>query len=70
MTAELPDLSAAECKYCNTVGKIRIEWRERFVPKPMGTWSLAGQQMKMTGTMVNWPYAICDACGHESEGKR
>lgn len=67
---DLPDLSGSTCRYCGVTGKIRIEYREKFIPKPLGTWSLAGQTMKLTGTMVDWPWAICDACGHESEGKR
>lgn len=66
---ELPDLSDVECKYCGTVGQIKIEYRKKLIPKPLGTYSLSGSQMKISATEVKWPWAVCGACGHESEGK-
>ncbi len=44
---------------------LRIE--ERIEAKPLGTFSLAGAQMKLSG--YRWPYAVCDRCGRESRGK-
>jgi hypothetical protein len=43
----------------------RVEWR--LEAKPIGTFSLAGQQMKVTAT--EWPWLVCDGCGRESRGK-
>lgn len=61
-TQEYPDV---ECKYCGHKG-IRVEWR--LEAKPVGTWSLAGVQKKCLAG--EWPYAICNGCGHESRGQR
>jgi hypothetical protein len=33
---------------------------EKFVAKPLGTWSLAGAQPKATGRF--WPHLVCDGC--------
>ncbi|MDM2386875.1 hypothetical protein [Mycobacteroides abscessus] len=53
------------CKYCGSDAPLRIE--ERLEAKPLGTFSLAGAQMKFSGRM--WPYAVCDRCGRECRGK-
>lgn len=53
------------CSKCGTDGSLRIEYRLRV--KPIGTWALAGAQMKVTAT--RWPYMVCDACGARSAGK-
>ena len=52
------------CKHCGEEFPLRVEWR--LVAKPLGTWSLAGAQMKTVAT--NTPFAICDNCGRESQG--
>lgn len=55
----------ASCVYCGSADT----WIEfRFEVKPVGTYSLAGAQMKFSAT--TWPYAVCDGCGHVSRGKR
>ncbi len=64
MSTIWPDLSEVPCKAC---GKCALRIEERFEAKPIGTWSLAGVQTKLTGTM--WPWMVCDACGRESRGK-
>lgn len=57
-------LSNATCRYCGH-HRIRVEWR--MVATPLGTYSIAGAQMKFEATSV--PFATCEGCGHESEGK-
>lgn len=52
------------CKHCGPEFALRIEWR--LVAKPLGTFSLAGQQMKFSA--ANTPFVICDNCGRESQG--
>lgn len=59
------DLSSVTCKYCGTSGKVRLEMR--LVAKELGTFSLAGAQPKVSA--YRWPWAVCDACGHESRGQ-
>jgi hypothetical protein len=65
-TKDALDAWAADnfCKYCGHVG-LKIEWR--LEAKPLGTFSLAGQQMKVSA--LEWPWAICPGCKHESKGK-
>ena len=60
---DLPDVT---CKYCGVTGQVRVEMR--LVAKPAGTYSLAGAQMKVSAT--SWPWAVCDACGHESKARK
>ena len=62
------DLSTATCKYCHATGAIVIEWRDELHAKPLGSFSLAGHQMKVSATEVSWPWAVCTSCGHESRG--
>ena len=65
-----PNLSDVACRYCGVVGKIRIELREKLIAQPLGTYSLSGTTMKVSARSVQWPWAICGGCGHESEGKQ
>lgn len=58
-------LAAATCRHCNTTGRIRVELR--LEARPLGSWSLAGAQMKTSA--VEHPWAVCGACGHESRGE-
>lgn len=58
-------LSGTICRYCGH-DRIRVEWR--FMAAPWGTYSLAGVQTKIAATQV--PFAVCEGCGHESQGKR
>ena len=54
----------APCRYCGSADT----WVEiRLEGKPLGTFSLAGVQTKTTAG--EWPYAVCDGCGHESRGQ-
>lgn len=63
------DLSAATCRHCGTTGQIRVETRTEFHARPLGTYSLAGQWPKVSAARVEWPWAVCGACGHESRGE-
>lgn len=53
------------CKHCGPEFPLRVEWR--LEAKPLGTWSLAGAQMKIVA--ANTPFAICDSCGRECQGE-
>ena len=60
-------MESMDCKHCGE--PLRIEWREEIIAKPIGTWSLAGQQIKFSGQKVKWPWAVCDNCKMESRGE-
>lgn len=57
------------CKHCGPDFPLRIEMREGLEAKPIGTFSLAGAQMKFSAVKREWPYAVCDNCKRESRGK-
>lgn len=58
------ELVGACCRHCGSADT----WLEvRLEPKPVGTWSLAGQQTKVAAAV--WPYLVCDGCGHVSRGQ-
>lgn len=54
-----------QCKHCGSVETFIVM---RLEPAPLGTHSLAGVGLKATAK--NWPWAVCDGCGHESRGER
>lgn len=55
----------ASCRYCDS----NDTWIEmRLETKPPGTHSLAGVGTKLAAT--EWPYAVCDGCGHTSRGQQ
>lgn len=58
------------CKHCGPEFPLRIEMREVYVAKPLGSFSLAGGQMKVSAIKRRWPYAVCDNCKRESKGKQ
>jgi hypothetical protein len=68
--AELEDFCRPPqfCRYCGHVGLVP-HWRSKFVAKPLGTWSLAGAQLKANGWLIAWPWVSCPGCGHNSEMK-
>lgn len=53
------------CPQCGFAGLV-IEWR--LTSKPLGSFSLAGSQMKVSATELPW--IKCPACGVEAEGKQ
>jgi hypothetical protein len=61
-------LAGLPCKYCGSPD-IWVELRPRITARPLGTWSLAGAQLKTSAIETTWPWAVCGGCGHESEGK-
>lgn len=70
MSEEMPTRPAdavdlgAPCKYCGS----KDTWVERRMEgKQIGTFSLAGAQMKFS--VHTWPWAVCGGCGHESKGR-
>lgn len=60
------------CRHCEVTGAIRVEWRAQLQARKVGTWSLAGQQNKVSAVESDWPWAVCQpehgGCGHESKG--
>jgi hypothetical protein len=56
------------CRDCGQA-TLRLEYRKELVAKPLGTWSLAGAQMKTAAVEGEWPWCVCDNCGGESRGK-
>ena len=56
---EGPDLSTVACPTCQTVGSLSLQ--SRMVTCPLGTWSLAGQQLKTPAVEV--PHVVCTAGG-------
>ena len=59
------DIDDTPCPSCGVKG-LRIEYR--LTAKPLGSFSLAGAQMKVSAVRVPW--LICGTCGVEAEGKR
>lgn len=58
---EGPDLSTFACPSCSTVGSLTLE--PRLVARPLGTWSLAGQQPKTSANLI--PHIVCTVNGCE-----
>ena len=61
MTASVAETPCPQC------GKKQLEIERRLTAKPIGSWSLAGMQMKMTA--VDWPWIVCRNCYVESPAK-
>jgi len=61
----LEDVGQIPCPGCG-VKALAIEWR--LETKPLGTYSLAGQQLKVSANEVPW--VVCSSCGVEAKGKR
>ncbi len=51
------------CRYCGSEKPMQIFWRLKAV----GVDGLSGSQLKISA--VWWPWAECESCGHQSEGK-
>ena len=62
---DVSDLEGTPCPLCG-VAALRVE--ERLRAKPVGSFSLAGGQMKVVAERVLW--LVCGACGIEVEGRR
>lgn len=63
IVAEVP------CPECGVTGKLKVEIRDRFTARPIGTFSLAGSQLKVSAEKVPWPFLVCEGCGFEEAGK-
>lgn len=57
-----------ECTNCGAAS-LRLEVREQLVSKPIGTFSLAGMQMKTSAFTQPTYWCVCDSCESESMGK-
>lgn len=53
---------------CPACGSKSLRIEERLTTKPIGSFSLAGVQMKVSA--VSKPWLVCGTCGIEAEGKR
>ncbi len=62
-------MSGLWCKHCGPDHPLRIEYREQLEAKPLGSFSLAGAQMKFSAVKRQWPWAVCDNCKRESKGR-
>ncbi|OQQ23343.1 hypothetical protein A6411_23830 [Prescottella equi] len=60
-------MSTAEQK-CPACGATTLEIEWRLEPKPIGSHSLAGVQMKVAATSLPW--LVCRSCGVEAKGKQ
>jgi hypothetical protein len=61
----MPTPESSPCPVCSTVGTLNISDRIRV--KPLGSFSLAGAQMKAPGRV--YPFLECTACGLAVEGR-
>lgn len=57
-------IRATTCPGCQA-STLTVEYRLRA--QPLGTFSLAGQQLKFSA--LEWPWVVCPGCGAEAEGK-
>jgi hypothetical protein len=57
-------LASVACPDCRAVGSLELVWK--LEPSPLGTYSLAGVQTKVSAARV--PYLEC-ACGFSERGK-
>lgn len=69
--SELDELIAdTPCPFCGQKA-LRLEMRESFTARPVGTWSLAGQQPKVSAYKQMWPWLVCDVsvCAYMERAK-
>lgn len=64
------DLSEVPCTKCQLPGGLRIEMRTEVEAKPLGSYSLAGEQVKVSAHVSDRPWMVCDLCNAECKGKR
>jgi hypothetical protein len=50
---------------CGVTGPVTVTYK--LTVKPLGSYSLSGGQLKASAYW--WPWARCENCGHESEGR-
>lgn len=62
------DVVPAPCPECG--GTLRVQLRDTIIPKPVGTFSLSGQGMKVSATVESWPWAVCDSGDFEKAASR
>ena len=63
-------LEEVTCPGCGEIGDMEIEWRDTLVARPLGTFSLAGQQLKVSADWARWPWLVCLSCGFAVKGER
>lgn len=59
-------VAATPCPRC---GSSQLRFTTRLVSRPLGSWSLSGNQPKTSA--VEWPYVVCDNtdCDFEQAAK-
>lgn len=62
------ELAENACPVCSEKA-FWIDMRETLVAKPIGTFSLAGQQPKVSAIAGVWPWIVCGNCGFEEKAK-
>ena len=55
------DISKTPCPQCGAV-ELRIEWQDGLRAKPLGSFSLSGQQMKVSAIRTRVPVLLCGGC--------
>lgn len=56
------------CRDCGAYA-LRLEFRTELHARPLGTWSLSGNQLKTSAVEVQWPWMVCHSCKSECKGK-
>lgn len=62
-------VAATACPGCEQKA-LRVELRPELQARPIGSFSLAGQQMKFSAVKAQVPWLVCGNCGAEARGKR
>lgn len=65
LTERLRSWAATQACGCGYAGGLWFEWR--LQAKPIGSFSLAGAQMKVSANREPW--IVCPPCGAEAQGK-
>jgi hypothetical protein len=63
-------LAMSPCPECGE-RTLQLVFREGLVAKPLGSFSLAGMQPKVSAHKVMWPWAVCSRpeCSFEKKAK-
>lgn len=66
--SETNPFAGMPCRDCGAAN-LKLELRPSLDAQPLGGWSLAGAQMKLSAVVGSWPWCVCGTCGSESKGQ-